>query len=171
MLRSARLCATSRTRKVVFAVIVLLPLLAGIALATPGIGIISAPVHARGTNADLLNVHSKAGVKLQTKSSVDFVTQQIVIAPGGTTGWHSHPGPVLVTVKSGELTLVYADDTTCQGRTYRAGESFVDRGDETVHTALNRGSGNLEFWATYLVPGIPGTAARIDAGSPGTCPF
>jgi quercetin dioxygenase-like cupin family protein len=162
---------TTRTRRVVFAVIVLLPLLAGIALATPGIGIVSAPVHARGTNADLLNIHSKAGVKLQTKSSVDFVTQQIVIAPGGTTGWHSHPGPVLVTVKSGELTLVYASDTTCQGRTYRAGESFVDRGDEVVHTALNRGSGNVEIWATYLVPGTPGTPARIDASSPGTCPF
>ena len=81
----------SRTQRIVFAVFVLLPLLAGIALATPGIGIISAPVHARGTHADRLNVHSKAGVKLQTKSSVDFVTQQIVIAPGGTTGWHIHP--------------------------------------------------------------------------------
>jgi hypothetical protein len=89
-------------------------------------------VHARGTHAELLNVHSKAGVKLKTKSSVDFVTQQIVIAPG---------------------------------------ESFVDRGDEIVHTALNRGTANLEFWATYLVPGAPGTAARIDAASPGTCPF
>jgi hypothetical protein len=118
---------------VVVAAAVLVPVFGGIALATPGIGIIAAPVHARGTHAELLNVHSKSGVKLQTKSSVDFVTQQIVIAPGGSTGWHSHPGPVLVTVKSGELTLVYADDATCTGRTYRAGESFVDLGDETVH--------------------------------------
>jgi hypothetical protein len=161
----------SRTQRLIVAGLALLPVTAGIALATPPIGIISAPVHARGTHAERLNVHSKAGVKLQTKSSVDFVTQQIMIAPGGTTGWHSHPGPVLVTVKSGELTLVYADDTSCQGRTYRAGESFVDRGDETVHTALNRGGTNLEFWATYLVPGAPGTALRIDAASPGTCPF
>lgn len=161
----------SRTQRIVFAVFVLLPLLAGIALATPGIGIISAPVHARGTHADRLNVHSKAGVKLQTKSSVDFVTQQIVIAPGGTTGWHSHPGPVLVTVKAGELTLVYADDESCQGTTYKAGESFVDRGDEIVHTALNRGSVNLELWGTYFVPGTPGTPQRIDAASSGNCPF
>ena len=160
-----------RVQRLVIAAFVLLPLVAGIALATPPIGVISAPVHARGTNADRLNVHSKAGVKLQTKSSVDFVTQQIVIAPGGSTGWHGHPGPVLVTIKSGEMTLVYADDASCQGRIYKAGESFVDRGDETIHNALNRGSTNLEFWATYLVPGAPGTPARIDAGSPGTCPF
>jgi quercetin dioxygenase-like cupin family protein len=162
--------AGRRVQRLVIAAFVLLPLAGGIALATPGIGVIAAPVHARGTSAELLNVHSK-GVKLKTKSSVDFVTQQIVIAPGGSTGWHGHPGPVLVTIKSGEMTLVYADDASCQGRVYRAGESFVDRGDVTVHNALNRGSTNLEFWATYLVPGAPGTPARIDAGSPGTCPF
>jgi hypothetical protein len=155
----------------VLGALVLLPIVSGIALATSGIGILSAPIHARGTHAELLNLHSKAGIKLQTKQSVDFVTQQIVIAPGGTTGWHSHPGPVLVTVKSGALTLVYADDETCEGRTYQAGESFVDRGDEVVHTALNRSPVNLELWATYLVPGAPGTAPRIDEPSPGTCDF
>jgi mannose-6-phosphate isomerase-like protein (cupin superfamily) len=160
-----------RVQRLVIAAFVLLPVAGGVALATPPIGIIGAPVHARGTNAELINVHSKAGIKLKTKSSVDFVTQQLVIAPGGSTGWHGHPGPVLVTIKSGEMTLVYADDASCQGRIYRPGESFVDRGDETIHNALNRGSTNLEFWATYLVPGAPGTAARIDAGSPGTCPF
>ena len=99
------------------------------------------------------------------------VTERMVIEPGGTTGWHTHPGPVLVTVKSGELTLVYADDATCEGRTYRAGESFVDRGDETVHTALNRGASKVELWATYLVPGQRGKPARIDAPNPGNCPF
>ena len=78
---------------------------------------------------------------------------------------------MLVTIKSGEMTLVYANDRSCQGRIYRAGESFVDRGDEFVHTALNRGATNLEFWATYPVPGEPGTPQRIDAPSPGTCPF
>ena len=160
-----------RTRRLVLAAFFLLPVLGGIALATPGVNIIAGPVVARGTHAERLNIHSKAGVKVQTKSSTDFVTQQIVIGPGGTTGWHSHPGPVLVTVKSGELTLVYGDDASCQGRIYRAGDSFVDRGDEVVHTALNRGSTNLEIWATYFVPGTPGTPQRRDAPNPGSCPF
>ena len=44
-----------------------------------------------------------------------------------------------MTVKSGALTIVYADDPNCDGRTYTAGQSFVDRGDENVHTAFNRG--------------------------------
>ena len=159
-----------RVQRLVIAAIVLLPVTGAIALATPGIGVISAPVHARGTHAELLNVHSKAGVKLKTKSSVDFVTQQLVFAPGGSTGWHSHPGPVLVTVKSGALTLIYANDPTCAGRTYTAGQSFVDRGDEVVHVARNLGAVPLEIWATYLVPGAPGTAFRIDEADP-ACPF
>jgi quercetin dioxygenase-like cupin family protein len=142
----------------------------GAALATPGVGVLGAPVHARGTNTDELNIHSAAGIKLKTRDALDFVTQQITIAAGGTTGWHSHPGPVLVTIKSGELTLVYANDPTCRGRTYTAGQAFVDRGDETVHTALNTGSTPVEFWATYLVPGAPGTAFRIDAADP-ACDF
>jgi hypothetical protein len=49
--------------------------LAGAALATPGSGILGAIVHARGTNAEELNIHSAHGVKLKTKSPVDFVTQ------------------------------------------------------------------------------------------------
>ena len=159
-----------RKRRVVVAVLAGVFGVAGVALATPGVGIIGAPVHARGTNAELLNIHSKAGIKLQTKHAMDFVTQQITIAVGGTTGWHSHPGPVLVTVKAGALKLVYANDPTCSGRIYTAGESFVDRGDENVHTALSVGSVPVELWATYLVPGAPGAPFRLDAPDPG-CDF
>ena len=156
--------------KIVLVFVTGLFVIVGAALATPGVNVIGAPVHARGTNPEKLNIHSAEGIKLMTKGSVDFVTQQITIGPGGTTGWHSHPGPVLVTIKTGELTLVYANDPTCQGRTYGAGESFVDRGDEIVHTALNLGPTPVELWATYLVPGDPGKAFRIDATDPG-CDF
>lgn len=155
--------------KIVLAFVLVLFVVAGAALATPGSGVLGI-VHARGTNADELNIHSADGIKLKTHGPVDFVTQQITIAPGGTTGWHSHPGPVLVTVKSGALTIVYADDPTCAGRTYTAGESFVDRGAETVHTARNLGTTPVELWATYLVPGAPGVPFRLDAADPG-CDF
>jgi quercetin dioxygenase-like cupin family protein len=143
-------------------------LVVGAALATPGFNVISAPVHARGTTDGRINVSSEAGIKLKTRRSIDVATQQIVLGPGGHTGWHSHPGPVLVTVKSGALRLIYADDCTGLGTVYEAGDSFVDRGDETVHIARNESqTANVEFWATYLVPGAPGTALRIDAADPG----
>jgi hypothetical protein len=162
----------NRTKKAVLGALIALPVIAGIALATPGVNIISAPVHARGTHEDRLAVYSDTfQIKAKHGIDVDFVTQQIVIGPGGTTGWHSHPGPVLVTVKTGALTLVYANDASCEGRTYTAGQSFVDRGDETVHTALNKTAGNTELWATYLVPGAPGSPFRLDAPAQGSCGF
>jgi hypothetical protein len=135
----------------------------GAALATPGLGVLSAPVHARGTLTEDLIVNSKSGIHFKAKRLTDLVTQQIVLAGGGHTGWHSHPGPVLVTVKRGALRLIYADDTTCQGTVYEAGDSFVDRGDENVHIARNvSASEEVELWATYIVPGDPPGAFRLD---------
>lgn len=161
-----------RGTKTALVTLLVLPVLAGIALATPGVNVISAPVHSRGTHEGRLAVFSdKIHLKAKRGVDVDFVTQQIVIGPGGATGWHSHPGPVLVTVKSGALTLVYADDATCDGKTYTAGQSFVDRGDETIHTALNKTPADVELWATYLVPGAPGSPFRLDAPAQGSCGF
>jgi len=129
-----------RRRAVVVAVAVLAPImLAAAAFATPGLNVLSAPVHARGTldtNAGPnLVINSKSGVHVKTTGPTDLVTQEIRIGPGGHTGWHSHPGPVLVTVKEGSLRLIYADDTNCVGTVYEAGDSFVDRGDENTHIA------------------------------------
>lgn len=141
---------------------------AGVAVATDAFNVVMAPVHARGTIDSRLNISSEAGIKLKTRSGIDVATQQIVLGPGGHTGWHSHPGPVLVTVKAGALRLIYADDCTGLGTLYETGDSFVDRGDETVHIARNEtaGNGNVEFWATYLVPGAPGTPFRITEPEP-----
>jgi quercetin dioxygenase-like cupin family protein len=146
-------------------------LLVGVAVATPGIGILSSPVHARGTLDARQVVNSKSGVHLKTKGSVDVATQQIVMEGGGSTGWHSHPGPVLVTVKSGALRLIYANDPTCAGTLYEAGDSFIDRGDAVTHIARNVSpTTQVEFWATYLVPGAPGTGFRNDVSpAPTNC--
>lgn len=145
----------------------------GTALGTQGMGLLSGPVHARGTldptTGNNLVINSKSGVHVKTQGSVDLVTQEITFAPGGHTGWHSHPGPVLVTVKAGSLQLFYANDEGCQGTIYQAGDSFIDRGDERVHIARASPFVTTVLWATYFVPGEAGTTPfRIDAPDPGT---
>ncbi len=83
------------------------------ALATPGSGFIDRTVVARGTLAP----HFK--IKLRDSSSPgDVVVQRFILAPAGQSGWHLHPGPALVVVKSGELTLDQAMD--CSSVTYSA---------------------------------------------------
>jgi quercetin dioxygenase-like cupin family protein len=149
----------------------------GVALGTPPSGIKSAEVMARGDFPDRVDAKFKfrppLGGGLQVanaRNAGEVVVQQIVIEDGGQTGWHTHPGPVVVVVESGALTYVPADDASCEGRTYEAGEAFVDSGHGHVHTALNRSGEDVELWAAYLdVP--PGGAFRINADGPGTCPF
>ena len=101
----------------------------------------------------------------------ETVMQQIVFGPGGQTGWHSHPGAAIALVKTGALTLYSADDPGCAGRTYTAGQAFVDSGQGHAHLARNESTtDNAEVWVTYLdVP--PGASVRIDQPNPGNCGF
>lgn len=104
----------------------------------------------------------------------DTVMQKITIAPGGHTGWHSHPGPVVVLIASGEMSFYDGDDPTCAARTYVAGQAFVDSGQGHVHMARNEASAPLELYVTYfdVTPGVPAPAAfRIDVPNPGNCSF
>lgn len=151
-----------KTRIAVIGVLVAV-LVATPALSTPGSGVTSAPVLARGSLEDM---H-----KLRIKSDLsDVVVQQITIAPGGHTGWHSHPGPVLVVVTAGELTYYPADDQHCRPHTYSAGETFIDPGRGNVHIARNEGTVPMVLYATYLDVPVGG-AFRIDAADPGNCSF
>jgi len=150
--------------------------LAGVVLATAPSGIVSAPVVARAAFADPVDIKFKVqeGQRqevIHVRDARETVMQQIVIAPGGSTGWHSHPGPAVALVKAGELTLYSSEDPTCTGRTYSAGQAFVDSGQGHTHIARNLSqSQNTEVWVTYFdVP--PGGPFRLDAADPGTCGF
>src|SRR5262245_47579754 len=167
-------------RKLVFASVVAVAASgAGVALATPGSGIIASPIIASAAFLDRVNIrvsikgddHSRESV--QVRDAENTVMQQIIFAPNGQTGWHSHPGPAVALVKSGQLTLYSGDDETCTGRTFLQGQAFISSGQGTVHLARNQSSTeNTEVWVTYFdVP--PGTPApvRVDAADPGNCSF
>jgi quercetin dioxygenase-like cupin family protein len=150
--------------------------LAAPAVATPPEGILSAIVFARASFADPTDVKFKINLPgpgrevIRVNNSQETVVQQLIFAPGGHTGWHSHPGPVVVLIKSGQLSFYDGEEPTCTVRTYSVGEAFIDSGQGHVHIARNEGTENLELWAIYFdVP--PGGSPRIDADSPGNCPF
>jgi quercetin dioxygenase-like cupin family protein len=109
-------------------------------------------------------------MKLQTQGPIEVAVQRVVIAPGGTLGWHSHPGPTLVTVLRGTLSFYHAEDCTMEIE-YRAGQSFSNLPDE-IHMARNEGTEELVLFASYFVPAqTPAVALRIDQPSPGpSCP-
>ncbi|MBC7172515.1 MAG: cupin domain-containing protein [Polyangiaceae bacterium] len=80
------------------------------------------------------------------------VTAEITLQPGAAFPWHTHNGPVIVTVAEGELTYVEPD---CVERVYGAGSLFIDTG-RGVHTALNTFNGETVLIATFLNVGPTG---------------
>jgi quercetin dioxygenase-like cupin family protein len=106
--------------------------------------------------------------RIKTKGISDLHVLQNTIAPGGTFGWHSHPGPSLVIVKSGTATFYLAADPTCTPHVVPAGSGFVDQGHD-VHVVRNEGSVDLVTVVVSLVPA--GFDRRIDEPNPGNCPF
>jgi quercetin dioxygenase-like cupin family protein len=104
--------------------------------------------------------------RLNTKGASDLYVLQNTIVPGGTFGWHSHPGPSLVIVKSGTATFYLADDPTCSPQVVPAGHGFVDDGHDT-HVVRNEGSVDLVTVVVSLVPA--GFARRIDEPAPAGC--
>ena len=67
-----------------------------VAVATPPSGILSGTVFARASFADRTDlkfkIHGRGHEVVQVNNAQETVVQQIIMAPGGTTGWHSHPG-------------------------------------------------------------------------------
>ena len=57
----------------------------------------------------------------KTKGSSDLYVQSNVWAPGGSTGWHTHPGHSLIIVTAGTVTAYDGDDAECQPARLHAG--------------------------------------------------
>lgn len=139
-----------------------LPLIAVPALATPGSGA-SSTVLARGLAVE----------KVMTRGNApyDAVVQTLTIAPGGQTGWHTHPGNAVAVIKSGTLTIYDGNDRSCTAKEYTAGQVYRDPGYGHVHIGRNESTTeSLEIVVVYLDVPVGG-GFRIDAEAPGNCAF
>jgi len=134
------------------------------ATATPPSGVV-AELLARGTIAQAGHVRA-AGIKLATRGPIDVATVHVTFQPGGSTGWHVHPGPALVTVKTGQLTLHRAKG--CRTRSFSAGQTFLEFGPDDVNLTRNETGGATETLVTFLLP--VGAPITVDAPRPTPLP-
>ena len=106
-------------------------------------------------------------VELKTHDNADIeVSNQTGAAGGSTSGWHSHPGPVLVLIKSGVASLYDANGAGCTVETFSAGSTFIE--GTNPHTLRNEGNVPLEITAVFFVPA--GVARRVEEAVPANCP-
>jgi quercetin dioxygenase-like cupin family protein len=142
----------------------------GIALATPGSNIISANLSlGRFDRFEVKTRTEEHKVQIKTRGFSDVYVVSNRFPPGAHSGWHTHPGPSLITVKAGTITAYSGDDPACTPTQYAAGTGFIDPGGDSVHLLRNEGSVEAETVAVQILPA--GADRRIDAPSPGTCPF
>jgi quercetin dioxygenase-like cupin family protein len=98
----------------------------------------------------------------------DFYVVDNKFLPNATTGWHSHPGPSVVTVVTGTMTNYESTDEKCTPHVYSAGTSFVDAGGRDAHMLRNESGAPAETIAVQLVPA--GAPRRIDVTpAPANC--
>ena len=123
-------------------------------------------------NLGTFHIQSKAAgydVELKSHDNTDIAVANIVVPPGGHSGWHKHPSPVLVVVTGGTITFYHGNDPTCSGTPHPAGTAFVEEGGD-VGIARNEGAVNATVVATFFAPPAP-SPTRIDAAAPGNCAF
>ena len=131
---------------------------AAVALGSPGSGITSTTLVT--ANFDETVHWNSDRVKFQTKDATDFRIQRLDFAPGAFSGWHHHPGIILVAVASGAVTLW---DSDCNSKTYGPGlpngAVFSEGGDAPVQATSANGA---TAYVTYVAPSADPPVFRIE---------
>jgi len=105
----------------------------------------------------------------KTKGPSDLYIQNNVWSPGGSSGWHTHPGHSLIIVTAGAVTAYEGDDPSCAPHVYTVGMGFVDPGGDHVHLLRNEDVVEARTMTVQLIPA--GATRRIDAEAPAACRF
>ena len=109
------------------------------------------------------SAESRAIRKIARNRRIDVFVQHLVFGPNEATPWHSHAGPVIVTVVRGSFTYEREVRGECDRKTYHAGQGFVDRGFGREHRGV-AGPEGAHLYATYLQP--RGVASHIIMAKP-----
>lgn len=145
--------------------------IAGVALATPTVGLIYNNILVTGTANRNIDTHAHVAVpgsdddgfsaEFETEGASNFIVQDAIFSPGGTTGWHTHPGVLLLslTPDSGPIDWY---DATCGKHVYQPGDSWTE--GTTLHDVVNNSSLDAHLVVTYVI--AKGMSKRIDQPAP-----
>lgn len=143
--------------------VVVMGTLAAVALGSLASGVTTTVLVAKADFDRAVHVNSDR-VKFQTKDATDGRVSKLEFAPGSASGWHHHPGIVVVTVASGAVTVW---DENCNKETYGPGlpngAVFVEGGDEPGQVTSTNGATN---YVTNIAPSADPPVFRIEDDPP-----
>jgi quercetin dioxygenase-like cupin family protein len=166
-----------KTRLLIAAVVITCAIVT-IARATPIVGLLVGTILATGASNEKITQHVRVPLppvvgsseenedqedewtaELYTSGPSNVIVQDVVYAPQGHTGWHSHPGILLSSVISGSIEWY---DSRCRKHVYNAGDSLTE--STQAHYVRNVGTVNAHFMVTYVI--AKGQPRRIDQPAP-----
>jgi quercetin dioxygenase-like cupin family protein len=138
-------------------------IIATVALASPPQNF-SAEGLVAGDLKKLANVNFNGEIiKFQTSLPTDTSVVKLVFGANGKSGWHHHPGMVLVQVANGRVTVT---DGFCNSKTYGAGLAngsvFVE--GATIHNVSS--VGGAVAYATAIVQEADPKVFRLEDSAP-----
>jgi len=104
----------------------------------------------------------------ESKKPVDIVVRTHDYAPGSSTGWHSHPGPVFITILEGKVTFYELDDPSCTPKVVSKGEGYVDTG--RGHIGRNETGAPAKDVTVFIAPVGTPFRSELPANAP-QCKF
>ena len=130
----------------------------------PSPGFVSTPIAGPVLMDEIQTVHQTRdwGVMIKTRGLSDAYFTHFKVPPGGHGGWHSHPGPSVIAVRSGTATF-YDECVDFVPQVFPAGTGFVEDAG-CVHLLANNGNVDLEVVVMQIVP--RGAPRRIDEPAP-----
>jgi quercetin dioxygenase-like cupin family protein len=129
----------------------------GLAVATPTVGAFDNVILSTGTAERDIHTHAHLALPgmdedfsavLVADGSSNIIQQEVKFIPGGTTGWHKHPGIVLLTLAADSGPVDWYD-AKCGKTVYNAGDSWTE--GTKLHDVVNHGSIDVHFLVTYIV--------------------
>jgi quercetin dioxygenase-like cupin family protein len=140
---------------------------AGVAWATPYVGLVS-PIVASGSHDGEVQVKGSGTaanglpfrIELEADGPATLSTQFGSIAAAGHNGWHSHPGMVVVTLVAGSIRWY---DENCIPTDHKAGDSWIE--GSTPHAYLVTSTTPIQLVAWFVT--ARGKPLRTDLPAPG----
>jgi hypothetical protein len=129
------------------------------------------PGHGHVSRSDVGRAQHREDGEIRLHAGTETVNYTSTLAPGFMSGWHRHPGAVLVLVKSGTLTSYGLHGRPCVGEDIPAGAAYFEADATNApypHFVRNRGDVPAELViVAFNVP--PGGSPRSDADAPAEC--